>query len=76
MTQITPLQQSLWQLTNVFGNLFVVIFAEAKFVDNQVHEYFVFAGLLAIATVVFGTLGYWYKHIDHNKKQDETTPVS
>ena len=57
-------------MTVAFGNLIVVIIAEAKFVDNQVHEYFLFAGLLSVATIVFGVLSFFYKYNDP-KSEDE-----
>lgn len=40
----------------------MVIVAESKFVDNQVYEYILFAGLLLIATILFMILSYFYKY--------------
>lgn len=54
--------QALWCLTVAFGNLIVVIVAEAKFVDNQVYEYILFAGLLTVATIAFIVLSWLYKY--------------
>lgn len=62
-------------MTVAFGNLIVVIIAEAKFVDNQVHEYFLFAGLLGIATIIFGVLSFFYKYTDP-KLEDEKSENS
>ena len=66
--------QSVWQMTVAFGNLIVVIIAEAKFVDNQVYEYIIFAGLLGVATIIFGILAFFYKYSDpkeHTKEKEE-----
>ena len=51
----------------------VVIIAEAKFVENQVYEYLIFAGLLAIATIAFIIIGYFYKYSEDvdNENNDE-----
>ena len=46
------------------GNLVVVIVAEARIVENQVYEYILFAGLLAIATLAFIIISYFYKYTD------------
>lgn len=61
-------------MTVAFGNLIVVIIAEGKFLDNQVYEYFLFAGLLGVATIIFCVLSYFYKyqetHHDDEKRSD------
>lgn len=67
--------QSMWQLTVAFGNLIVVIIAEAKMVDNQVYEYLIFAGLLGLATIAFGFLGYFYKYEDPDQESSEESSV-
>lgn len=51
-------------MTVAFGNLIVVIVAEGRFVENQVHEYFLFAGLLGVATIAFSVLSFFYKYHD------------
>lgn len=51
-------------MTVAFGNVIVVIVAEAKIVNNQVYEYLLFAGLLTLATVAFGVLSFIYKYHD------------
>lgn len=56
-------------MTVAFGNLIVVIVAEGRFIDNQVHEYFLFAGLLGVATIAFAVLGFFYKY--HDPKSDD-----
>ena len=57
-------------MTTAFGNLIVVIIAEAKFVDNQVYDYILFAGLLSVATLIFGILGYFYKYVEPAREED------
>jgi hypothetical protein len=56
-----------WCLTVALGNLLVVIVAESKFVDNQVYEYILFAGLLFVATIVFIIISWFYKYIEDTK---------
>jgi hypothetical protein len=65
--------QAMWCLTVAFGNLIVVIIAEGKFFSNQAHEYYLFAGLLAIATIVFAILSYFYEYNEetHGSDNDE-----
>ncbi|RNA38646.1 solute carrier family 15 member 1-like isoform X1 [Brachionus plicatilis] len=65
--------QALWCLTVAFGNLIVVIVAEAKFVENQVYEYFIFMGLLTLATGIFIFLSCRYKYSD--KSDDNSSDV-
>ena len=57
-----------WYLTVAFGNVIVIIVAEARAIENQVWEYVFFAGLLLLATVIFGVMSFFYKYTD---KQDE-----
>ncbi|CAF0821688.1 unnamed protein product [Brachionus calyciflorus] len=64
--------QATWFLTVAFGNLIVVIIAEARFIQDQVYEYVFFAGLLFLATAVFFALSYNYKYVeDQENKQVE-----
>jgi cytochrome b subunit of formate dehydrogenase len=45
--------QSAFTMTISMGNLVVIIVAESKFIENQIYEYIVFAGLLGLATSCF-----------------------
>lgn len=56
-------------MTVALGNLIVVIIAEGKFVENQVNEYYLFAGLLGAATIAFGVLTFFYKYKDEQDNQ-------
>jgi hypothetical protein len=61
-----------WCLTVALGNLLVVIVAESKFVDNQVYEYILFAGLLFVATIVFIIISWFYKYIEDTSEPSES----
>ncbi|CAF3600406.1 unnamed protein product [Rotaria sp. Silwood1] len=54
---------SAWLLTTAFGDLIVVLVAEVRLVKDQAGEFFLFAGLMACAALVFGALGLRYKEI-------------
>ena len=45
--------QAAWLLTVAFGNIIVILVAEAKLFDEQASEFFMFAGLMLIDTLVF-----------------------
>ncbi|KAG5684401.1 hypothetical protein PVAND_013636 [Polypedilum vanderplanki] len=52
------LLQASWLLTVAFGNVFVVIIAEAKFFQSQAHEFFLFSVMMFIDMVIFCSFGY------------------
>ena len=52
--------QAAWLLTVAFGNLIVVIIAEANFLPNQVYEYILFAALIFIFAIVFALMSFFY----------------
>ena len=56
--------QAAWLLTVGFGNLIVVIVAEAHFFDNQLYEYVLFAGLIFLFTIIFAFMCYFYVYND------------
>ena len=65
-----------WYLTIAFGNVIVIIVAEARAIDNQVWEYVFFAGLLGVATIIFCILSYFYKYVnDIDKKKSKANSV-
>ena len=45
--------QAAWLLTVAFCNIIVILVAEAKLFDEQASEFFMFAGLMLIDTLVF-----------------------
>ncbi|XP_013115810.2 peptide transporter family 1 isoform X1 [Stomoxys calcitrans] len=53
--------QACWLLTVAFGNVIVVIVAEAKIFKSQASEFFLFAGLMFADMIVFMWVAYRYK---------------
>ena len=45
--------QAAWLLTIAFGDLIVICVAEAKLFSEQASEFFMFAGLMLIDTIIF-----------------------
>ena len=45
--------QAAWLLTVAFGNIIVICVAEAKLFSEQASEFFMFAGLMLIDTIIF-----------------------
>jgi len=45
--------QAAWLLTVAFGNIIVIIVAEAKAFEDQASEFFMFAGLMLVDTLIF-----------------------
>ncbi|KAG5684395.1 hypothetical protein PVAND_013630 [Polypedilum vanderplanki] len=66
------LLQASWLLTVAFGNVFVVIIAEAKFFQSQAHEFFLFSVMMFIDMVIFVLLAMKYKYVNtNNSKRDD-----
>lgn len=61
--------QALWLLTTAFGNLIVIIVGEIK-LGTQAVEFFVFAGLMIVATCVFMILAKRYKYVEPQETED------
>ncbi|XP_073830927.1 peptide transporter family 1 isoform X1 [Musca autumnalis] len=53
--------QACWLLTVAFGNVIVVIVAEAKMFKSQANEFFLFAGLMFADMIIFMWVAYCYK---------------
>ncbi|XP_062141372.1 peptide transporter family 1 isoform X2 [Drosophila sulfurigaster albostrigata] len=68
--------QACWLLTVAFGNVIVVIIAEAALFDSQASEFFLFAGLMFIDMLIFMFMAYNYKPNDPNKKNEEIEPLT
>ncbi|ODM93509.1 Solute carrier family 15 member 1 [Orchesella cincta] len=74
--------QSAWLMTVAFGNLIVVIIAEAKIFKEQYKEFFLFAGIMFVDLMIFAYMAYryvptekfWLK--DHEKKDEDTKEKS
>lgn len=61
--------QAAWLLTVAFGNLIVLVIAEADLLHNQAYEYLLFAGLMFATMIVFAIMTYFYQS---NDKKNET----
>lgn len=68
--------QACFQLTVAFGNVIVVIIAEAKIFDSQSDEFFLFAGLMFVDMIIFAFLAYYYKPNNPNIKVDDESEVT
>ncbi|CAK8674321.1 unnamed protein product [Clavelina lepadiformis] len=58
---------SLWLFTVSLGNIIVIIIAEAKGIEKQSDEFFLFAGLIFVAAIIFIFLAYRYVPVDENE---------
>ncbi|XP_062904477.1 solute carrier family 15 member 1-like isoform X1 [Mobula hypostoma] len=56
--------QAGWLLTNAFGNIIVLIVAEASTIQEQWAEYILFAALLVTVCVIFGIMARFYTYVD------------
>lgn len=68
--------QACWLLTVAFGNVIVVIIAEAALFDSQASEFFLFAGLMFIDMLVFMFMAYRYVPNNPNKTESEVEPLT
>ncbi|XP_012267222.2 peptide transporter family 1 isoform X1 [Athalia rosae] len=66
------LLQAVWLLTVAFGNLIVVVIAEAAFFDSQASEFFLFAGLMFVDMLIFAGLAWFYKYVTISEDEDQT----
>lgn len=64
------LLQASWLLTVAFGNVIVVIIAEAKFFDSQAYEFFLFAVMMFIDMAIFALLAVRYQYVNNGKHDD------
>lgn len=69
--------QAFWLLTVAFGNVIIVLIAEAEFFESQVYEFILFAVLMFVDMLIFVFLAYNYKSSVARKeeipKETETT---
>lgn len=63
--------QAGWLLTVAFGNLIVVIIAEAKFFNSQAYEFFLFAGLMLVDMGIFAFMALKYKYVENPEEEDD-----
>lgn len=62
-SSMKSLLQACWLLTVGFGNVIVVVIAEAKFFQSQANEFFLFAILMFIDMGVFGLFARNYVYV-------------
>uniref|UniRef100_UPI00398F4981 solute carrier family 15 member 1-like n=1 Tax=Pristiophorus japonicus TaxID=55135 RepID=UPI00398F4981 len=63
--------QAGWLLTNAFGNIIVLIVAEASTIDEQWAEYILFAALLLAVCIVFAIMASFYTYVDPKQVEAE-----
>ncbi|XP_062715725.1 peptide transporter family 1 [Aedes albopictus] len=64
--------QAFWLLTVAIGNMLVVFIAEAKFVESQSVEFFLFAVLMFLDMALFMILAARYHYTEEDGKDIET----
>lgn len=69
------LLQACWLLTVAFGNIIVVIIAEAKIFQSQAFEFFLFAVLMFIDMAIFALLATRYKYVTSSDKKMDPVDV-
>ncbi|XP_076622950.1 peptide transporter family 1 isoform X1 [Colletes latitarsis] len=69
------LLQASWLLTVAFGNLIVVIIAEASWFNRQVYEFFLFAGLMFIDIIILAIMASFYKYVETPEDQSMTEEI-
>uniref|UniRef100_UPI00398EDD22 solute carrier family 15 member 2 isoform X2 n=1 Tax=Pristiophorus japonicus TaxID=55135 RepID=UPI00398EDD22 len=62
--------QSGWLLTVAFGNIIVIIVAEAAFIE-QWAEFLLFACLLLAVSIIFSIMAYFYTYVDSEELVSE-----
>eukprot|EP00099_Drosophila_melanogaster_P010538 NP_001284846.1 uncharacterized protein Dmel_CG2930, isoform F [Drosophila melanogaster] len=62
--------QACWLLTVAFGNVIVVVIAEAALFESQASEFFLFAGLMFADMLIFMVMAYYYVPNDPNKVEE------
>ncbi|CAG7715932.1 unnamed protein product [Allacma fusca] len=74
-TSMKSVMQSAWLMTVAFGNLIVVIIAEARFFDKQWKEFFLFAGLMFLDMIIFSYMAHCYKPAQLEDTEEEKPAV-
>lgn len=75
-TSMKALMQACWLLTVTFGNIIVVIIAEAKFFKSQANEFFLFAGLMIIVMLIFVYLATKYRYVIARKSSNDNNELN
>merc|ERR1719348_2716144 len=65
--------QACWLLTVAFGNIIVIIVAEAKAFDEQASEFFMFAVLMIVDMFIF--MGLAWRYVPREKREETDLPL-
>lgn len=64
---------SVWFINNAIGNLIVVIFTQLRLIENKSLEFFFYAFLMFIGTIIFTILSKSYEDQNQNSVSEEAT---
>lgn len=70
-TTMKSLLQACWLLTVAFGNIIVVVIAEAKIFQSQANEFFLFAIMMFVDMAIFALLAMRYQYVTNSDKKDD-----
>ncbi len=68
--------QAAWLMTVAFGNFIVILVAESRAFHDQANEFFMFALLMFLDTLLLAKLARGYEYVDFSKRQEDTKPVT
>jgi solute carrier family 15 oligopeptide transporter 1 len=74
-SSMKSLVQASWLFTVAFGNIIVVIIAEAKFFHSQAYEFFLFALLMIVDMGIFIVLSMRYKYVKRDDTSENQIPI-
>ncbi|KAK4036171.1 solute carrier family 15 member 1 [Daphnia magna] len=63
--------QAIWLLVVAFGNLIDIIVIQFQSDMSQADEFFLFAGIMGIAVIIFTAMSWNYKYVEDEKKENE-----
>ncbi|KAK4036170.1 hypothetical protein OUZ56_028236 [Daphnia magna] len=70
-TSMKSVMQSIWLLVNAFGNSIDIIVIQFQSDMSQADEFFLFAGIMGIAVIVFTAMSWNYKYVEDEKKEND-----
>ncbi|XP_039286063.1 peptide transporter family 1 [Nilaparvata lugens] len=73
-TSMKSVASSLNLLSTSLGNFVVVFIEKAVHTNNQVHNFFIYGGLMIFVMVIFTILAMNYKYVDHSSKDSDDEP--
>lgn len=75
-TSMKSVLQAFWLLTVAFGNIIVILVAEAKAFNDQASEFFFFAALMLLDTVILIFLAWRYVPRKAREEQPDSFPMN